>query len=146
MTTPAPKPDPAWPRLVLRRTDQAVAAVITAGSLIAILGWCLWQGQLRGRLIDIERAEPIAIDFKIDINVAEWPELTLMPGIGPALAKRIVADREAKGPFREVTELRRVRGIGPGTLEGMRPYLLPLSELEATAGKDEGELKPSAVN
>jgi len=146
MTSPLPKPDPAWPRLVLRRTDQAVAAVLTATSLIAILGWWLWQGQLRGRLIDIERAEPIAIDFKIDINKAEWPELTLLPGIGPALAKRIVADREAKGPYREIADLRRVRGIGPRTLEGMMPYLLPLSELEATVGKGEGALKPSPVN
>jgi competence protein ComEA len=146
MTTSSPKPDPAWPRLVLRRTDQAVAAVITAASLIAIACWWLWQGELRGRLIDIERAEPVAIDFKIDINSAEWPELTLLPGIGPELAKRIVADREAKGRFREATDLRRVRGIGPRTLEGMRPYLLPLSELEATAGKSEGEPKPSVVN
>jgi competence protein ComEA len=146
MTTSSPKPDPAWPRLVLRRTDQAVAAVITAASLIAIACWWLWQGQMRGRLIDIERAEPVAIDFKIDINTAEWPELTLMPGIGPALAKRIVADREAKGPFREATDLRRVRGIGPRTLEGMLPYLLPLSELDATVGKGEGASQPSPVN
>jgi competence protein ComEA len=131
---------------VLRRADQAAAAAVTAASLVAIAAWWLWQGQLSGRLIEIERAEPVAIDFKIDVNTADWVELTLMPGIGPELARRIVADRDAKGPFRQANDLRRVRGIGPKTLDGMRPYLLPLSELDATAGKDDGASKPVAVN
>src|SRR5262245_35700536 len=92
---------PTWPRLVLRRTDQAVAAAFTLLALLAITVWCVRQGQLRGRSIDIERAEPIAIDFQIDVNKAEWPELALMPNIGEQLAKRIVADRAENGPFRE---------------------------------------------
>jgi competence protein ComEA len=118
---------------VLRRADQAVAATVVAVSLVAMAGWWVWQGQLRGRLIDIERAEPIAIDFKIDVNRADWPELALMPNIGEQLAKRIVADRAERGRFRDFGELRRVRGIGPKTLESMKPYLLPLADLEATA-------------
>jgi len=73
---------PPWPRLILRRVDQAVAAVVVAVSLVAIAGWWAWQGQLRGRVIDIERAEPIAVDFKIDVNQTNWPELALMPNIG----------------------------------------------------------------
>src|SRR5439155_15304212 len=96
-------------------------------------GWWIWQGKLHGRLIDIDRAEPIAIDFKIDVNQADWPELALMPNIGEQIAKRIVADRADRGPFHDLTELRRVRGIGPKTLESMKPYLLPLPDLEATA-------------
>ena len=63
-----------WPRLTLKRADQAVAAMLLAVSLVAIGGWWAWQGQLRGRLIDIERAEPVAVDFKIDVNQADWPE------------------------------------------------------------------------
>jgi competence protein ComEA len=137
---------PSWPRMVLRRTDQAAAAVAVAVSLAAIAGWWVWQGQLRGRLIDIERAELIALDFKIDVNEADWPELTLMPGIGEQLAKRIVADRQEKGPFRDLDELRRVRGIGPKTLEGMRPFLLPLPDVEATAGENSGLPQPATVN
>jgi competence protein ComEA len=84
-------------------------------------------------LIDIDMAPPIAVDFKIDVNSADWPELTLMPGIGEQIAKRIVADRTTNGPYRDLDELRRVRGIGPRTLEGMKPFLLPPSEVEATA-------------
>ena len=124
---------PAWPRLWLRRADQAVAAVFIAVSLVGIGGWWVWQGRIRGRLIEIERAEPIAIETKIDINRADWPELCLMPGIGEALAHRIVDDRAENGPFVDIDDLRRVRGIGPVTLEGMKPYLLPMPELDATA-------------
>src|SRR5436309_2907466 len=130
------KPDrPSWPRLFLRRADQVVAAAIVSLSLVAMAGWWVWQGQLRGRLIDIERAEPIAIDFKIDVNRADWPELALMPNIGEQLAKRIVTDRNERGAFRDLAELRRVRGIGPKTLESMKPFLLPLPDLEATAAE-----------
>jgi competence protein ComEA len=60
--------------------------------------------------------------------------MALLPGIGEVLARRIVEDRRQRGPFRDLGELRRVRGIGPKTLEGMRPYLLPMPDLEATAG------------
>ncbi len=55
-------------------------------------------------------------------DAAEWERL---PGIGPALAARIVADRAARGPFGGLAGLGRVRGIGPRTLERLRPYLLP---------------------
>jgi competence protein ComEA len=61
-----------------------------------------------------------------------------MPGIGEQLARRIVADRQERGPFLDLDDLRRVRGIGPRTLEGMKPYLLPLADLEATAGAGNG--------
>lgn len=137
-------PQDAWPRLVLRRTDQAVAAACLACGLAVIAGWWAWQGQLGQRLIDIDRAEPVAVETKIDINTADWPELTLLPRIGEQLAKRIVADRQQNGPFRDIDDLQRVRGIGPRTVEQMRPYLLPLPDFEATA-ENAGDAAP-AVN
>jgi competence protein ComEA len=139
--------DPStWPRMVLRRMDQAVAATVLTLSLAAIASWWIWQGSLRSRLIDIERAEPIAIDFKIDVNQADWPELALLPHIGEEIAKRIVADRTERGPFRDLIDLRRVRGIGPKTLESMKPYLLPLSNLEATADSKTDPSQPANSN
>jgi len=57
-----------------------------------------------------------------------------MPGIGEQLAKRIVEYRVDHGPFRDYRDLRKVRGIGPKTLDGMMPYLVPLPDLETTAG------------
>ena len=53
-------------------------------------------------------------------SAAEWERL---PGIGPALASRIVADRAAHGSFGNAEGLLRVRGIGPRTLERLRPFL-----------------------
>jgi len=129
---------PAGPRLTLRRVDQAVAAVFLALALAAIGGHWLWQGRLRGRMIDIDRVDPLTIKLQIDVNEAQWPELALMPDIGPELARRIVSDREERGPFRDLDDLRRVRGIGPRTLEAMKPYLLPLADLEATAEAGNG--------
>lgn len=50
----------------------------------------------------------------------------MLPNIGETLARRIVESREAEGPFAEVDDLQRVRGIGPRTLEQLRPYLRPI--------------------
>lgn len=60
----------------------------------------------------------------VDINHASAEELDTVPGIGPALAQRIVAFREANGPFARVEDLTRVPGIGPKTLESMRGWLV----------------------
>ena len=43
-----------------------------------------------------------------------------LPGVGPATAAAIVAERERNGPFASVDELDRVRGIGPAKLEALR--------------------------
>jgi competence protein ComEA len=59
----------------------------------------------------------------LDINLASREELMRLPGIGPVLAERIVADRQANGPFRRVEDLTRIRGIKSRTLEKLRPYI-----------------------
>ena len=58
----------------------------------------------------------------VDLNAAGTAELTILPGVGPALAAAIVADRDANGAFRSVDDLDRVRGIGPGLLARIRPH------------------------
>ncbi len=49
---------------------------------------------------------------RVSINAADKDELEKLPGLGPVLAKRIVDYRQANGPFRDVTELKKVNGIG----------------------------------
>jgi competence protein ComEA len=48
----------------------------------------------------------------VDVNTADLAELETLPGIGPALAQRIVTHREQQGPFRQPGDLRDVSGIG----------------------------------
>jgi len=59
---------------------------------------------------------------RIDVNTASAAELELLPGIGPTLARRITDFRDRSGPFRTIESLQRVRGIGPKTVEKIRPY------------------------
>lgn len=56
----------------------------------------------------------------VNINQADAAALEALPGIGPALAARIVQYREAHGPFASVDDLRSVPGIGNAKLEGLR--------------------------
>lgn len=53
---------------------------------------------------------------RIDIDVASADEIEQLPGIGPSLARRIVADRNANGPFGCLAALDRVKGVGPALL------------------------------
>ena len=52
------------------------------------------------------------VEGRININLATADELDTLPGIGPATAEKIVADREANGPFSAIEDLKRVSGIG----------------------------------
>jgi competence protein ComEA len=106
--------------------DQAAVAAITMASLGMMAAYCLIHGGASGRLIELERATPRTVQFQVDINEADWPELTLLPSIGETLARRIVESRRAEGRFTDVDQLRRVRGVGPKTLEQIRPYLRPI--------------------
>ena len=60
---------------------------------------------------------------RIDVNRASASELVRLPGIGPSLAGRILADRDQHGGFPSPEALLRVRGIGPKTLERIRGFL-----------------------
>jgi competence ComEA-like helix-hairpin-helix protein len=62
---------------------------------------------------------------RLDVDRATAAEFERLPGIGPALAARIVTDRSSNGPFGTPAGLLRVRGIGPKTLERLRPFLRP---------------------
>src|SRR5436190_15067947 len=74
---------------------------------------------LSGRDTVIERRAPNGKSVgalrkrRIDVDIATAGELDELPGVGPVLARRIAADREKRGPFGSLANLRRVKGIGP---------------------------------
>ena len=90
---------------------------------MAIAGSWIRGGGLHSGLVSIEKAPVISHQDRIDINRAEWPELTLLPGISRVMAQRIVQYRRKAGAFRHIDDLRQVPGIGPKTVARMRPYL-----------------------
>jgi competence ComEA-like helix-hairpin-helix protein len=59
----------------------------------------------------------------ININTATQTELEKLPGVGTALAARIVEHREKYGRFRRVEHLLAVRGISERRFNAMRPLL-----------------------
>lgn len=68
-------------------------------------------------------AAPLGEGERVDIDRAGVGELQRLPGVGPALAKRIVADRENRGAFGGTAGLDRVPGVGPAMLAKLAPHL-----------------------
>ncbi len=93
----------------VRRTSAAV-----------VLLACACVGNLGVR--SLVTHAPAEIVRTIDVNTARAYELELLPNIGPALAQRIVDDRDANGSFLVIEDLDRVRGIGEKTLDGLRDH------------------------
>lgn len=54
---------------------------------------------------------------KININEATKAELMKLEGVGAGTAQKIIAYREAHGPFKRVRDLEKVEGVGKGVLE-----------------------------
>ena len=61
---------------------------------------------------------------KIVLNTADGVELEKLPGVGPVMAKRILAYREKEGSFQSVQDLIHIKGIGQKTIDKIKPYLI----------------------
>ena len=62
------------------------------------------------------------MQVSIDVNTASPRELSLLPGVGPVLAERIVENRERLGHFAATEEIGRVYGVGRKTIEQIQSY------------------------
>lgn len=59
----------------------------------------------------------------VNINTASSFELEALPGIGPTTAQKIIAYRDANGPFVSIEDIINVSGIGPGTYERIKDLI-----------------------
>ena len=81
------------------------------------------HGGLEGRLDDISAFYKVTLGIPISINRESEEGLTAIPGIGPKLAGAIVRDRNKRGGFKTLSEIKDVPGIGDKTYEKIAPYV-----------------------
>lgn len=152
MTTPDPQRPAAPPRDTAgaygfhRRELIAIVVLAVIVVAVSVVQWWQQERTLAGRqwtvqdvyvdtlLLSDRDADPTetaipgqqrrAMDVTtIDINSADERELQRIPGIGPALAQRIVVSRAVDGPFESIADLQRVHGIGTKTAARMAPWV-----------------------
>lgn len=124
MTERAPLPIPE----ARRRGDSApllALSVLVAG--MALVGLAQdWRSRAQPAkapvptpVVESPGALALREGRKLDVNAASAEDLELLPRVGPAIAGRILEAR----PFASVEDLQRVRGIGPRTVEQLRPMI-----------------------
>ena len=122
----------------MKRVGDAVRGGLGWLLLAACLLLLAWQaipgGQTEqhavpatGRSAAVEAIPPP--QGEVRVNTLDAEALTILPGIGPALAQAIVAERAQGGPFYYPEDLLAVRGIGQGRLEAVR-HMIDLREEE----------------
>ncbi|MBT3278951.1 MAG: helix-hairpin-helix domain-containing protein [Phycisphaerales bacterium] len=115
-----------WKLDITLRPVQFVLLALLVGAGIAA-SQCLWN-----RHIEIDPADPAAdrlgeLDSTLSIHTASASELAALPTLGRSLANAILRYRQARAaqgnPLTCAEDLLAVRGIGPKTLQRLRPYL-----------------------
>jgi competence protein ComEA len=97
---------------------------------LAVVMWCLAGGSAMGAEDKPDKGESHAkseshgkgeshakADAKINLNEASKGELMKLDGVGAAAAQKIIAYREAHGPFKRIHDLEKVEGVGKAVLE-----------------------------
>lgn len=118
----------SWPRPAQR---------VTAALLVIAISLLAWHVSLTSRWA----ARPTTLEsdpavFRIDLNRADYAQLLQLPAVGESLARRIDDYRREHGGFRDLDDLRRVGGIGPATLERLRPFVY-VQAVDFTDGEDQ---------
>lgn len=123
----------AAPQPLAAAAKWGAIAVLGSVSIIAV-AWVILTNRTQPLIVpssgqpltntDVHSSQaPMTAGSLLDLNTATAAQLEHLPGIGPALAARIIADRTQHGPYATVDQLDRVKGIGPKTLEKLRPHI-----------------------
>ena len=119
---PPNAPDLSAP-LWLRRSDQLFVGTLLVVLLVLLTAHWLKLSRWGTASVELTSLQPREYFYSLDINTASWVEWAQLDGIGEKLAKRIVADRAERGPFRDANDVGRVRGIHLKQLDSMQPFL-----------------------
>jgi competence ComEA-like helix-hairpin-helix protein len=116
---------PSWlPSTPWWRRIKLIPAIATASALLALGSAAIWFiGDVRDVLPDTDLAEG---SLRVNINTATQEELESIPGIGEARANQIIARR----PYKSVEQLLDISGIGPRSLESLKPFVKVEGETE----------------
>lgn len=109
-------PGSSHPQLPSRQSAQLALAVFLA----VMVGLLAFRGY--GNRLGARPSEPTT-PAKLDLNTADRTALEQVPGIGPKLARAIDDHRRDRGAFKSLDDLRGVHGIGPATVEKVRPFV-----------------------
>ena len=121
-------------------SQLALAVVVCVLALVALARSARPAAPSRPLRAAVPAARPEAVRAlrqgeTIELNRASAGDLLLLPGVGPKLAQRIVAERARRHGFATLDELRNVKGIGPAKLAQLRPLLrVDASQVEQPGG------------
>lgn len=116
-----------------RRALLVLTALLVTGSLVQLYARFAPHHVPDYQIRYVDRVTPPSLPVSdapaeklsrgISPNTAPEEDLELLPGIGPSLARRIVEEREANGPFKEASDMARVRGIGANLVSRLKSHL-----------------------
>lgn len=116
-----------WTRYYRQHPDSIAAfQAYTEKARKAETGMWLEPGRVGERIPQVTQgldSDTVTVVFPININTADASTLQALTGIGPAISARIVEYRLEYGEFRDIEELTDVSGIGPVTMERVRPFI-----------------------
>lgn len=118
-------------RISIRRNHNITLWVLLVVLTVSI-AWKYFAYQIRvNHDFEVIQGTTQALPNSVNPNTASWTSLARLPGIGETKAKAIIDYREAfyqdhskdKFPFESPDDLKKVKGIGPATVEKIRAYL-----------------------
>lgn len=103
---------------------RSLALKLTAALIVSSL-YCLGVQAQGGQMGSTRQSSqtPKPAPAIVNINTATNTELETLPGVGPALATRIIEYRQKNGPFKKIEDLMSVRGIGEKSFLKLKPLV-----------------------
>lgn len=136
---PASPPRAPTPEPFIAPAAQTIIAGAVAVCLAATATWLTLAGGFSGQLVDHDAPPAATARFTVNVNTASAVELAQLPGLGPAMAQRIVDHRNAHGDFPSPEALLDVPGVGEATLAAICPHLRPITPPPAPSGRADTE-------